>query len=176
MNYDPNTAIKVNDFRVAIPVKEFARHKGIDVYTQWELINYKYVGSFDPTKDTKPCKGFKTLPDAYEEAVENNNLKEFLSVFYDLAVDDPELCDKKHRQLKHVESEISRYMERLNDAESVIRQLERKADYGIGLTLEERKRLRLNRRRRRDLKYLLDPLYEQRRELRDFLRTRTLSL
>ena len=176
MNYDPNTAIKVNDFRVAIPVKEFARQRGIDVYDQWELINYKYIGSFDPSKDVRPHKGFKTLPQAYEEAMENGSLKEFLSSFYDMAVDDPELCQEKHERLKYVEGEISRYRESLIKAEYVICKLLDKVNSNLCLTLEERKALSSNRRKRRNLRNWLEPLYKERDELKDFIRTRTLSL
>lgn len=175
MKYDPNTAIKVNDFRVAIPVKEFARQKGIDVFTQWELINYKYVGSFDPATDCKQLKGFKTLPEAYEEAVEKDKLKEFLSEFYDLAVDDPELCEKKQNQLKDLERKISCCNEIIRDAEFTIQQLEKKHLANMGFNVEEQKQMRLCKRKKRDYKYLLESLNEELRELRDFIRTRTLS-
>lgn len=176
MNYDPNTAIKVNDFRVAIPVKEFARQRGIDVYDQWELINYKYIGSFDPSKDVRPHKGFKTLPQAYEEAMENGSLKEFLSSFYDMAVDDPELCQEKHERLKYVECEVSRYREIIREADNNIWKIEGKANSNIALNTEERKALRTYRDRRRTAKSMLIPLLDKRDELRDFIRKRTLSL
>lgn len=113
MPYDKENAIKVSKYRVAIPVRDFASHNLLTIRDQWELMNSRYVGCFDPTKNVKPRKDVPNIEDAYMKAEDEGRLDKFLSQFWDI------------KEMKNV------VLQKLNQQIYEIQELENAANEGL---------------------------------------------
>ena len=102
MSYDKRNAIKVSQYRVAIPVREFAKRNRLTIQDQWELINYKFVGSFDPAIDVKRRRDYPRIEDAYMKAEDEGRLKEFVAQFWDIKKETDEYIDSQNQKIEEL--------------------------------------------------------------------------
>lgn len=82
IDFDPDTAFRVAKHRVAIPIKELARERWLTIHEQWELMNPRYIGTYNRS-DFNCCKSKRPdFDDAYQEAVVKGKTEQFFSQFW----------------------------------------------------------------------------------------------
>jgi hypothetical protein len=102
--YRKDTALKVAHNRVAIPVKEYARHKHLTPKEQWELLNPKWVGTFfgfrgeDPFRSRRP-----TLEQAIEKAMADDRYDEFMRQFWSPLYEHKAALDRLERRMRDLQ-------------------------------------------------------------------------
>lgn len=103
--YRNDTALKVAHNRVAIPVKEYAKHKHLTPKEQWELLNPKWVGTFfgfrgeDPFRSRRP-----TLEQAVEKAMDDDRYEEFMRQFWSPEYEHKAALDRLERRMRDLQS------------------------------------------------------------------------
>lgn len=103
--YHKDTALKVAHNRVAIPVKEYAKHKHLTPKEQWELLNPKWVGTFfgfrgeDPFRSRRP-----TLEQAVEKAMDDDRYEEFMRQFWSPVYEHKAALYRLERRMRDLQS------------------------------------------------------------------------
>lgn len=104
--YRKDTALKVAHNRVAIPVKEYAKHKHLTPREQWELLNPQWVGTFfgfrgeDPFRSRRP-----TLEQAIEMAMADDRYDEFMRQFWSPEYEHKAALDRLERRMRNLQRE-----------------------------------------------------------------------
>lgn len=104
--YRNDTALKVAHNRVAIPVKEYAKHKHLTPHEQWELLNPQWVGTYfgfrgeDPYKSRRP-----TLEQAIEQAMADDRYDEFMRQFWSPEYEHKAALDRLERRMRSLQRE-----------------------------------------------------------------------
>ena len=112
--YRNDTALKVAHNRVAIPVKEYAKHKHLTPHEQWELLNPQWVGTYfgfrgeDPYKSRRP-----TLEQAIEQAMADDRYDEFMRQFWSPEYEHKAALDRLERRMRNLQSEAADMRETL---------------------------------------------------------------
>jgi hypothetical protein len=112
IRYDPETALKVGHGRMAIPVKEFARQRRLEMAEQWELLNPKWVGTFfgmfgeDPFVSRRP-----KLEKAMGQAVNEGRYDEFISQFWDATKTHGEAIERLERRARELEEKAGELLD-----------------------------------------------------------------
>lgn len=100
--YHKDTALKVAHNRVAIPVKEYAKHRHLTPREQWELMNPKWVGTYfgleDPYRSRRP-----TLEQALSKAIEDDRYDEFMRQFWSPLYEHKAALDRLERRMKDLQ-------------------------------------------------------------------------
>ncbi len=102
--YNTDTALKVAHNRVAIPVKEFARFRHLSPHDQWELMNPRWVGTFDdngsminPFRSKRP-----TLGQAMSDAMYADRYDEFMRQFWSPEYEHKAALERLERRMKNL--------------------------------------------------------------------------
>jgi hypothetical protein len=112
--YCKDTALKVAHNRVAIPVKEYAKHKHLTPKEQWELLNPKWVGTFfgfrgeDPFRSRRP-----TLEQAIEQAMADDCYDEFMRQFWSPEYEHKAALDRLERRMRSLQRDAEDMRETL---------------------------------------------------------------
>ena len=103
--YRKDTALKVAHNRVAIPVKEYAKHRHLSPREQWELMNPKWVGTFfgflgeDPYRNRRP-----SLEQAIDKAISNDCYDEFMRQFWSPEYEHKDAIDRLTRRMRDLQN------------------------------------------------------------------------
>lgn len=104
--YRKDTALKVAHNRVAIPVKEYAKHKHLTLREQWELLNPQWAGTFfgfrgeDPYRSRRP-----TLEQAIGKAMVDDRYDEFMRQFWSPEYEHKAALDRLERRMRNLQRE-----------------------------------------------------------------------
>lgn len=102
--YRRDTALKVAHNRVAIPVKEYAKHRHLTPREQWELLNPKWVGTYfgfrgeDPHRNRRP-----SLEQALGKALDEDRYDEFMRQFWSPEHDHKDAIDRLTRRMRDLQ-------------------------------------------------------------------------
>ena len=122
VHFSSDTALKVGHGRVAIPVKDFARQRHLTLQEQWELMNPKWVGTFN-NLDWDTCRSKRlTLQQAIAKAKKDGRIQQFMQQFWSPIYEHGEAikrlkkraetlkreADKLHDQVMALQQKISR--------------------------------------------------------------------
>ena len=104
--YRKDTALRVAHNRVAIPVKEYAKHRHLTPREQWELLNPKWVGTYfgflgeDPYRSRRP-----TLEQAIEKAMDDDRYDDFMRQFWSPEYEHKAALDRLERRMRSLQRE-----------------------------------------------------------------------
>ena len=102
--YHKDTALKVAHNRVAIPVKEYAKHRHLTPREQWELMNPKWVGTYFDLKGEDPYRSRRpTLEQALSKAIEDDRYDEFMRQFWSPLYEHKAALDRLERRMKDLQ-------------------------------------------------------------------------
>ena len=115
--YNKDTALKVAHNRVAIPVKEFARFRHLSPHDQWELMNPRWVGTFDdngsminPFRSKRP-----TLGQAMSDAMDDDRYDEFMRQFWSPEYEHKAALDRLERRMQNLQREAEALRKSVED-------------------------------------------------------------
>jgi hypothetical protein len=102
--YHKDTALKVAHNRVAIPVKEYAKHRHLTPREQWELMNPKWVGTYFGLKGEDPYRSRRpTLEQALSKAIEDDRYDEFMRQFWSPEYEHKAALDRLERRMRDLQ-------------------------------------------------------------------------
>lgn len=102
--YHKDTALKVAHNRVAIPVKEYAKHRHLTPREQWELLNPKWVGTYFGFKGEDPYRSRRpTLEQALSKAMEDDRYDEFMRQFWSPEYEHKDAIDRLTRRMRDLQ-------------------------------------------------------------------------
>lgn len=102
--YHKDTALKVAHNRVAIPVKEYAKHRHLTPREQWELMNPKWVGTYFGLKGEDPYRCRRpTLEQALSKAIEDDRYDEFMRQFWSPLYEHKAALDRLERRMRDLQ-------------------------------------------------------------------------
>ena len=102
--YHKDTALKVAHNRVAIPVKEYAKHCHLTPREQWELMNPKWVGTYFGLKGEDPYRSRRpTLEQALSKAIEDDCYDEFMRQFWSPVYEHKGALDRLERRMRDLQ-------------------------------------------------------------------------
>lgn len=102
--YHKDTALKVAHNRVAIPVKEYAKHRHLTPREQWELMNPKWVGTYFGLKGEDPYRSRRpTLEQALSKAIEDDRYDEFMRQFWSPLYEHKAALDRLERRMRDLQ-------------------------------------------------------------------------
>ena len=119
--YHKDTALKVAHNRVAIPVKEYAKHRHLSPREQWELLNPKWVGTFfgffgeDPYRNRRP-----SLEQAIDKAIENDHYDEFMRQFWSPEYEHHDAIDRLTRRMRDLQNNAESLRNNLRERDCLI--------------------------------------------------------
>ena len=119
--YHNDTALKVAHNRVAIPVKEYAKHKHLTPKEQWELLNPRWVGTFfgfcgeNTYGNRRP-----TLEQAIEQAMDDDRYDEFMRQFWSPEYEHKQALDRLERRMQNLQSDAADLREKMKSKDQVI--------------------------------------------------------
>lgn len=102
--YHKDTALKVAHNRVAIPVKEYAKHRHLTPREQWELMNPKWVGTYFGLKGEDPYRSRRpTLEQALSKAIEDDRYDDFMRQFWSPLYEHKAALDRLERRMRDLQ-------------------------------------------------------------------------
>ena len=119
--YRKDTALKVAHNRVAIPVKEYAKHRHLTPREQWELMNPKWVGTYfgflgeDPYRSRRP-----TLERALSKALEDDRYDEFMRQFWSPEYEHKDAIDRLTRRMRDLQRKAELLRDNLRERDRKI--------------------------------------------------------
>lgn len=119
--YRKDTALKVAHNRVAIPVKEYAKHRHLTPREQWELMNPKWVGTFfgflgeDPYRNRRP-----SLEQAIDKAMEDDRYDEFMRQFWSPEYEHKDAVDRLTGRMRNLQCEADALRNSLRERDKKI--------------------------------------------------------
>ena len=102
--YRKDTALRVSHNRVAIPVKEYAKHRHLTPREQWELLNPKWVGTYFGLKGEDPYRSRRpTLEQAISKAIDDDRYDEFMRQFWSPEYEHKAALDRLERRMRNLQ-------------------------------------------------------------------------